>query len=284
MYIKLIINCLLISLITSAYPVAVFHGIGDSCLINPGMGRITEFFSKSLGGVYAKCIETAGGPLDWMTSFKGQAQEACDIIKSDPNFAGDFSIVGLSQGALLGRIVLEACDMPGRVKRFVSIGGPHMGVGAFPHCGGGFICKLVNNVIGSAVYYSYIQNHVGPAGYFKDINHYNSFLGVSPLADINNENQHKNNSYKERFSNLEKVVLIKFASDTMIIPKETAWFQFYDQNKQVAKLEDSEFYKNDYIGLRKLNEESKIHFVELPGDHLRFNNDDIEKYMIPALK
>ena len=46
----------------------------------------------------------------------------------------------------------------------------------------------------------------------------------------------------------------------MIIPKETAWFQFYDEKYNVEGLEDSKFYKEDFIGVRKLNEEGKINF------------------------
>ena len=69
----------------------------------------------------------------------------------------------------------------------------------------------------------------------------------------------------------------------MIIPKETAWFQFYNNLGEVMNLEDSEFYKEDYIGLRKLMEENKIKFVELEGNHLEFDDNDIEIHMIPAL-
>jgi hypothetical protein len=40
----------------------------------------------------------------------------------------------------------------------------------------------------------------------------------------------------------------------MIIPKETAWFQTWDEKHNVIKLEDSEFYIHDNIGIRTLNE------------------------------
>ena len=44
-----------------------------------------------------------------------------------------------------------------------------------------------------------------------------------------------------------------FTEDTMIYPKETAWFQGLDKHGQVVKLEDSDFYKEDYIGVKSLN-------------------------------
>jgi len=267
-----------------AYPVAIFHGIGDSCS-NPHLDELAKYLSRNINGVYSKCIETGGAADDWFTSFVSQAEKGCQQIANDPNFQGDFSIVGISQGALLGRYIIQTCQMKGRVKRYVSIGGPHMGVGKFPRCDNGIFCYLVNKLVYSAIYTSYVQNHIGPAGYFKNIHNYHKFLEASSfLAELNNEKLEKNEEYKQRFTLLEKVVLIKFSKDTMILPKETAWFQFYDENNVVIDLSASEFYQSDFIGLRKLNEEQKIHFVELQGNHLHFNYDDVDSFMLPALQ
>jgi palmitoyl-protein thioesterase len=280
----LIILLINLSTIQSALPVAVFHGIGDSCLINPGMTSFTKKFADRLK-VYAKCIETGGGPIDWFTSFNSQAEKACKQIQNDPNFQGDFAVIGLSQGALLARYIIQSCEMKGQVRRYISIGGPQMGVGSFPQCTGGVFCKYINKLVGTAVYFSFVQNHVGPAGYFKDIGNYQNYLSYSSfLADLNNEKSEKNQTYKEKFSNLEKVVLIKFSEDTMIIPKETAWFQFYDSAHQVQDIKETDFYKQDYIGFRKLAEENKIIFNTIEGNHLQFSDDDIDNLMIPALE
>ncbi len=280
------LSIITISTINSSYPVAIFHGLGDSCLINPGMYSFSGKIGKPLG-VYAKCIETGGGPLDWITSFRHQAHKACENLKKDGNFDGDFSVIGLSQGSLIARYIIESCDMKGRVKRYISIGGPQMGVGSFPQCTGGAICKVVDKVVDTFVYFKLIQSVIGPAGYFKDINNYESYLQYSTfLSDLNNEKDEKNNEYKKRMEDLEKVVLIKFTEDTMIIPRETAWFEFYESGngKEVVPLEESRFYKEDYIGVRKLNEEGRINFVGVKGNHLQFSDDDITNYMIPALR
>lgn len=265
-------------------PVAIFHGVGDSCS-NGGMNRITKYFGAQLDGVYTKCIESAGGVADWSTSFLTQAKKACNEVRSDPNYAGDFSVVGLSQGALIARYIVQACDMPGTVKRYVSIGGPQMGVAKFPHCGKGPVCGVVNFLVGKAIYASFIQNSIGPAGYFKVPTEYETYLNSSVfLADLNNEKSEKNPKYKQKFSKLESVVLIKFSNDNMILPKETAWFQYYDQKMNVIDYTETEFYKQDFIGLKQLVEGNKVNFYELPGDHLNFDNEDIDEYMIPHLK
>lgn len=277
------IYCLII-LVSCSYPVAIFHGIGDFCL-RPGMSSIEKYFSSQLNYTYTRCIETGGSALDWFTSFESQAIKGCEQIKQDPNFSGDFSVVGISQGALLARYIIEKCDMSGRVKKYVSIGGPQMGVGKFPHCGSGFICKAVNGIVSRGIYLSFVQSHVGPAGYFKTHSNYESFLKYSSfLADLNNEKSEKNDNYKKRFLGLEKVLLIKFTEDTMIIPKETAHFSFYDKEGKVQKLEDSQFYQDDYIGVKQLALENKIIFMDLEGDHLNFDREDITYYMIPILK
>ena len=71
-------------------------------------------------------------------------------------------------------------------------------------------------------------------------------------------------------------MLVKFTRDTMIFPKETSWFQQWDEHNNLINLEDTDFYKSDFIGLRALNESNRVNFVEIEGDHLRFSDSDID--------
>jgi palmitoyl-protein thioesterase len=66
--------------------------------------------------------------------------------------------------------------MPGKVRNMLTIGGPHMGVDAVPNCISGFICDIVNFVAKRLVYLGIAQNWVAPAGYFRDVNNYNTYL------------------------------------------------------------------------------------------------------------
>ena len=43
-----------------------------------------------------------------------------------------------------------------------------MGVAASPGCFSGMFCNMINFVIKNLVYFSEIQDLVGPAGYFRD--------------------------------------------------------------------------------------------------------------------
>ena len=64
------------------------------------------------------------------------AETACKHLQANPDFktAKEFNILGLSQGGLIGRYIIERCEMPGVVRNFVSLGTPHMGIASVPKC------------------------------------------------------------------------------------------------------------------------------------------------------
>jgi palmitoyl-protein thioesterase len=75
----------------------------------------------------------------------------------------------------LARYIVEECDMPGKVRNMLTIGGPHMGVDAVPHCYKGIFCDIINFVIKKLVYIPIAQNMVSPAGYFRDVNNFAAY-------------------------------------------------------------------------------------------------------------
>ena len=168
-------------------PNAIFHGLGDCC-IYPGMHR----FANNIGdgtGAYSKCVEIGNGTLtSWATNFETQAQMACESVAADSNFQGEFNVIGLSQGALIARYIVEQCEMPGKVRNWLSIGGPNMGVADIPHCYEGALCNLVNTIARKLVYLPKIQEHIGPAGYFRTPGGDEDYQNGSVfLAQANNE-------------------------------------------------------------------------------------------------
>ena len=195
--------------------------------------------------------------------------------------------MGLSQGALLARYIVESCPIQGKVRNWASIGGPNMGVADIPNCfGHNFICEMINGIARSLVYTSFIQNMVGPAGYFHDPWHNSEYLkGSVFLPHINNEEYDDETQVarKERFSALNGALLMMFTEDSMVYPKESEWFQQLDQDGNVMPLEESDFYKNDNIGVKTLNEAGKIQFVSVVGDHLQFSQEDISNTIVPFL-
>jgi len=152
--------------------------------------------------------------------------------------------------------------MPGKVRKMVTLGGPHMGVDAIPHCiSHGLICNFVNSVARKLVYMGIVQKHLSPAGYFRDVENMSTYESHSVfLSSLNNEKSNDiDPTRKERFTALEGAFCVKWTNDTMIYPRETAWFQELDSNAQnVLPLEEADYYKNDIFGLKTLNEAKKI--------------------------
>ncbi len=189
--------------------------------------------------------------------------------------------MGLSQGALIARYIIEECDINAKVRNYVSIGGPQQGVAALPHCSTGALCGLVNGLTDKAVYFSIIQNHIGPAGYFKDPTNFADYSKYCTfLPKLNNEGSTKNAS---KFGSLNYVLLMMFTEDTMVYPKESEWFWEFDSDGTLLKVEDTPLYKNEEIGLKALMEAKKVEFVSVVGDHLQFSDADLHNSILPAL-
>ena len=260
----------LLSLSFSIYPIAVFHGIVDNCEMK-NTSQLVNDLRRDLD-VHVECIEIGNGYMDTIfKNLQAQVEEACEKIKSNPNFQSKFSILGISQGTLIGRYVIEKCNMQGQVMRYMSFDGPQMGIGSVPKLTCGAFCDFLVNIT-SPIFYG-LQDRIAPAAYYRykyDQEYYrqhNKFLKM-----LNNENEEKDEEIYKRFSSLEKVKLIRSKDDSIIVPKESSWFMFYDESgKNIVPLEESEFYKKDFIGLRKLNEEGKLSFAEFRDDHVIYN-------------
>jgi len=74
-----------------------------------------------------------------------------------------------------------------------------------------------------------------------------------------------------------------FSEDTMVYPKESEWFWELQADDTVRKLEETEFFQSDFIGLKKLMDNGKVQFVEWPGQHLQMTTKEMEETLIPFL-
>ena len=85
--------------------------------------------------------------------------------------------------------------------------------------------------------------------------------------------------YKENLIKLDKLVLIKFSKDTMVVPVETQWFGFYKlgQTKEILAYNETALYIEDWIGLKTLDEAGKLKFHYNQGGHLEFTDGFFHK-------
>merc|ERR1711892_376346 len=171
-----------------------------------------------------------------------------------------------SQGGLLIRGLVQRCPVP--VKNLITFGAPHQGVYGVPSCeiatGSYELCVLVREILSAGAYEPWIQDLVAPAQYWNDpLNHTNYVQGSHYLGVVNNEKEEKNTDYKDRMVQL----------DTFVPGQEV----------EVLPLRESALYKEDFIGLKTLDEEDKLHFYSVPGHHVQFDYDWVAENIVPYL-
>ena len=280
---NLILFLTFISLSFSIYPIAVFHGIADGCdWKNTSM--LVNDLKRDLG-VHVECIEVGNGFWDsMMKPIDQQVELACESIKSNPNFQDKFSILGISQGTLIGRYIIEKCDIKGQVMRYMSFDGPQMGVGFVPKINCGTFCDWVLNLTVPMAYK--FKDTIAPMEYLKykyDRSYYDEHDVF--LKKLNNDYENYEDRDQEiyrRFTSLEKVKLIKSREDSVIVPRESSWFEFFDKDgKTIIPLVESDFYIQDYIGLRKLIEEGKVTFTEFAEEHVLYHIKEYQEEIVP---
>ncbi|XP_073027792.1 uncharacterized protein [Primulina eburnea] len=264
--------------------VYTFMGASESCE-HGGVTHFTKVLSNWSGSP-GYCIEIGNGIWDsWTVPFRKQTAIACKKVKKMGELSDGYNIIGLSQGNIVGRGVIEFCDGGPPVRNLISLAGPHAGIASVPFCGSTLVCILVDFLIQLAVYTDFVQEHLAPANYIKiptDLSDYKD--GCKFLPKLNNE-FHQNPKYKERFSSLQNLVLIMFEKDSVLVPKETSWFGYFPDNSwdTLLSAQQTTLYTEDWIGLKKLDEAGRVKFVKASGSHLEISYDEIEEHIFPYL-
>lgn len=118
-----------------------------------------------------------------------------------------------------------------------------------------------------------MQSHLVPAQYFRDPENLDDYLEYSNfLADINNEREVKNETYKENLGKLERFVMYLFEDDETVVPKETGWFAEVN-GTDVTLLRDRRIYGEDWIGLKALDKKGALIFETTEGGHMRLTDE-----------
>jgi palmitoyl-protein thioesterase len=283
--------------VTALRPVVFWHGMGDSCC--GGIANLTSDLQSWIPGLFAYSIRLGNDEdEDRKAGFFGiindqvifaviQVDSVCAMLKTIKELKDGFNAVGFSQGGLFMRAYVERCNDP-PVHNLITLGSPHSGTGDVPNCEVSDLnCSLMRAIVKQGVYWNWVQRKVVQAQYFKEYTNIEGYLKSSIfLPHINNEVV-VNSLYKQRLQSLNKLVLVQFSNDTMIVPKETAHFGILDENGIVVPLKQQEWYKRDQLGLKTMVDGGKIDFLEIIGNHMQFTRDDFkeiaEKYLVEQL-
>jgi len=284
--------CEIVEKTAEPVPVVIWHGMGDTCCNPLSMGRIKEIIEVNIPGVYVKSLEIGGNIVnDLRSGFfihpNKQLTDVCEQLNNDENLKNGYHSIGFSQGGQFLRGIAQKCVGP-QMKTLVSIGGQHQGVYGLPKCPSlsSKTCDTIRKLLSKAAYSGWVQKMLVQATYWHDpIKEDEYKVGSTFLGEINNENV-INTTYSNNLQRLEKFVMVKFLNDTMVEPKESSWFEFYTpgQTKEIQPFKESVLYKEDRLGLKQMDDEGKLIFLAIEGDHLRFTDTWFIKNIIPYWK
>ncbi|OBA21380.1 alpha/beta-hydrolase, partial [Metschnikowia bicuspidata var. bicuspidata NRRL YB-4993] len=261
--------------------IVLWHGLGDR-YNSDGMAHVAELVARLLPGTYVHSIYVDETPaLDERRSLFGDANRAVDLVCAQLSNITELSLgfgaIGFSQGGLFLRALIQRCPSIA-VSKLVTFGSPHMGVLELPVCQppDDWVCRKRNQLLKAQVWQDSVQKTVVPAQYFRDPGQYERYLEHSNfLAAVNNERPSEGSrAAKRRFERLQKLVLIKFAHDSTLVPKESAFFQErHGLTGQEVPMTGTRVYRDNLFGLRTLHEAGRIEFHTVDDEHMQFSDD-----------
>lgn len=255
-------------------PVVILHGVGAKAA---DMQLVISWIQADYPGIYAVSVEIGNGPSDsWFMPINQQVDEFAQTIKNDSNLKNGFNLIGYSQGGLITRAYVERYNDP-PVYNLISWVGPQDGVFGVPEVNA--ICPdnlcpffdwLFDLLLHGGSPSEFLQTHYSFAAYWKNPHDISGYLANNVfLADINNEKDTKNITYKKNMLSLNTYLLTYATLDSIVIPRVSPWFEFYAPNQEVniVPFNQSQTYTEDWIGLQTLNKAGKLLFGIAPCSH-----------------
>ncbi|KAG4436297.1 hypothetical protein IFR05_008237 [Cadophora sp. M221] len=265
-------------------PLIIWHGLGDNYAAD-GLADVASLAEAVHPGTFAYIIRLdEDASSDRTATFFGnltlQIEQVCADLASHPilSTAPAVDALGFSQGGQFLRGYIERCNNP-PVRSLVTFGSQHNGISEFQTCSAGdWVCKGAQGLLRSNTWSSFVQSRLVPAQYFRDPAQLEDYLEHSNfLADINNEREVKNGTYKENLKGLERFTMVMFEEDETVVPKESSWWAEVDEEGKVTGVRDRSIYKDDWLGLRSLDEKGALKFETTEGGHMQLGSKILKK-------
>ncbi|KAL4966020.1 palmitoyl-protein thioesterase family protein [Aspergillus stella-maris] len=264
-------------------PLVIWHGLGDD-YTRDGLKEVASLADAVNPGTYVHIIHIGdSASADRQATFIGnvtdQLSTVCDQLAAEPilSTAPAVNALGFSQGGQFLRAYVERCNFP-PVRNLVTFGSQHNGISEFQVCGwADFVCHGAEALLRLGRWSNLAQSQFVPAQYYRDPADLDTYLENSNfLADVNNERVLKNVTYKENLATLNRFAMFMFEDDKMVHPKETSWFAEVDSaSGDVIPLRERDIYKEDWLGLKELDDKGALEFGTLKGEHMQLADDDL---------
>ncbi|XP_061714959.1 palmitoyl-protein thioesterase 1-like [Cydia pomonella] len=274
-------------------PIVLWHGMGDVCCLPISTGILRLFLFKHIPDVYILSMETSDNSIialedSYFLNPNKQVDYACMVLRADKHLKNGFNVIGLGQGSLFLRAVIQRCGhkLP-PIKNYISFGGPQQGIYGLPQCIAlsHQTCSSMQELLELAAYHSMTQNAIIPATYWHDPLRDDEYKKKSIfLADINNE-QVINELYRWNLKKLQHFVMVKFENDSVVQPRESEWFGYYTpgQMQEMQTLRQSKIYLEDRLGLQEMDRAGKLVFLLHPNEHLQLDSAWMFEHIMPYL-
>ncbi|KAG7893092.1 hypothetical protein KL936_001266 [Ogataea polymorpha] len=255
--------------------VVIWHGMGDA-YNSTGMQSVKTILEDEIPNVFVHSVyldvdETKDQKLSFLGDLNTQIRGVCNQLNSIPELENGFNALGFSQGGLFLRSAMELCGLP--IKTLITYGSPHNGVTDLPPCPkGNWLCERRNSILKKQIYNEKVQNSVVQAQYFRDVYNFEKYLENSAFLKFVNNEFIRDTEYVDNFTKLEKLVMVMFSKDDMLVPKETAWFCDLDPDSgEIIPFNETSSFRDDLIGIRTLYEQNKIDFLTISDSHMKID-------------
>ena len=96
----------------------------------------------------------------------------------------------------------------------------------------------------------------------------------------------KNQTYKENLQKLDNLVLVKFLKDTVVDPKGSEWFSWFNSSSSttMVPLQQTPLYQEDWLGLKVLDKAGKLKLMSVDGNHLQLDQKSLDNIIQTYLK
>lgn len=287
-------------------PLLVWHGLGDHYDAE-GLQSVGDLANEVYPETFVYYIRiNDNGDEDRKATFFGdvndQISQVCSALQDVPGLKDSTSglvradALGFSQGGQFLRALVQRCEGLS-VRTLMTFGSQHNGISDVQECGTwDLLCKGAVALMRGNIWTEWVQTNLVPAQYFRSVDDETGepteeYLESSRfLADVNNELEEKNATYKARLAELDMLAMFVFEEDGTVIPRETGWFAEVlnakdEEKRTVVPLRERQMYKEDWLGLRKLDEKKGLACLTTPGDHMQLDEgvmkDAFELYFGP---